>query len=695
MSPNPDPILAVSGYSLAYRTGHGAFRVLEAVDLAIGRGEVVGLVGESGSGKSTLAYAVMRSLQSPVAEERGAIRLVGEDLVGASEARLATIRGKRVAMVFQDPGASLNPTLPLGTHMLEVLSRHRGLEGADATAEAHRLLGMVGLPDAALMMQKYPHEVSGGEKQRVVIAIAFACEPELILFDEATTALDATTAVTILDLFKRLQAETGVAALFIAHDLGVIAEVAHRVAVIYAGRIVEDAPVRALFREPRHPYTRALLASLPRPFEGGRPRTLETFPGPLPDRTAAPVPCVFEPRCPFATEVCRSGRIVLEADGARHTACARWAEVLREPLRQSDSAPVTQTTGESPPVLSLSSLEVRIGKFQFFRRLLGQAPQIVHAVTDASFTLHAGETLGLVGESGCGKSSLARAIAGLRDFEGTIQLGERAITAPAQMDRAYRARVQIVFQNPDSSLNPRQRIGTILGRPLRLYRNLAGGALKQAVAELLASVKLPADYAARYPHQLSGGEKQRVAIARAIATEPAVIICDEITSGLDASVQAAIVNLLREIQARHGIAYLFISHDLNLVRYLADRVITMYLGQLVEQRPARSLEAPPYHPYTEALLSSAPSLDEAVAVRRVRLEGAMPTRIGALDGCPFESRCPKRIGALCAEEAPPLRSFHDDHWLRCHLSPDALRTGAPIWSRRETGTAKSQREDTP
>ncbi|MCG8355514.1 MAG: ATP-binding cassette domain-containing protein, partial [Kiloniellales bacterium] len=278
---------------------------------------------------------------------------------------------------------------------------------------------------------------------------------------------------------------------------------------------------------------------------------------------------------------------------------------------------------------------------------------------------------------------------------GRIRFDDRQITRSADMDRGYRSRVQMVFQNPDSSLNPRQTIGTILSRPLRLYRGLSGRALADAVRDLLAQVRLPSDHAARYPHALSGGEKQRVAIARAVAAEPAVMICDEITSGLDASVQASIVNLLREIQARQGIAYLFISHDLNLVRYLADRVITMYLGQLVEQRPAASLEAPPYHPYTEALLSSAPSLDEAVAVRRVRLEGAMPTRIGALDGCPFESRCPKRIGALCAEEAPPLRNFEEDHWLRCHLAPDDLRTGAPIWSRRETGAATPHREETP
>jgi peptide/nickel transport system ATP-binding protein len=469
--------------------------------------------------------------------------------------------------------------------------------------------------------------------------------------------------------------------------------VAHRVAVIYSGRIVEDAPVDALFRAPRHPYTRALLASLPRPFDAERPATLVTFPGAVPNRSAPPVPCAFAARCPFAAAVCEAAPVRLDADPTHRTACVRWQEVLDQPLQAPPTAAAAAPLAavEAEPVLAVTDLDVRIGRHPLFRRLLGQPPQIVHAVTAADFAIYPGETLGLVGESGCGKSSLARVIAGLRDFDGTVRFAGRDIAGPAAMDKAYRAGVQMVFQNPDSSLNPRQRVGTILSRPLRLYQGLAGAALRDGIAELLTSVELPADYAGRYPHQLSGGEKQRVAIARAIAARPAVMICDEITSGLDASVQAAIVNLLRAIQAERGIAFLFISHDLNLVRYLADRVVTMYLGQFVELCDAADLALPPYHPYTEALLSSAPALDDSVDVRRVRLQGSMPTRTGALAGCPFESRCPHRIDARCADETPPLRQFDGKHWLRCHLSVERLRTGEPIWRRNDGPTPDTTR----
>ncbi len=686
-----DAVLQIADYSLSFKTAGEPFRVLEELDLTIRRGEILGLVGESGSGKSSLAYAVMRSLQSGTALESGNIVLSSRDgdplnLRELDRKHLEDIRGKTVAMVFQDPGGSLNPTLTLGDHIAEVLDCHRGLSGAEAAEEARRLLEMVGLPDADLMLEKYPHEVSGGEKQRIVIAIAFACSPDLILFDEPTTALDATTAVNILDLFRRLQAETGVAALFISHDLGTVAEIAHRVAVIYAGRIVEDSPVEALFREPRHPYTRALLASLPRPSPDGGNATLLTFPGPLPDRQGPKAACVFEARCPFAQEACRRDLVELEDDGGHATACLRWREVLQDSMTGvggKESNGEAKESGDAAPVLAVEDLTVRIGRWSLLSRLTGGKARIVHAVNAVDLTLNAGETLGLVGESGCGKSTLARALSGLRAFEGTIRFDGREIRGAGMMDRRYRSRVQMIFQNPDSSLNPRQKIGSILGRPLKLYQKLQGRALQERITELLTQVRLPSHYATRYPHELSGGEKQRVAIARAVAAEPAVIICDEITSGLDASVQAAIVNLLKEIQARLGIAYLFITHDLNLLRYIADRVATMYLGQIVELSAVSALARPPYHPYTRALLSSAPTLDPAIEVQRVRLGGVMPTRTEALAGCPFVSRCPSGIAGRCESQAPPLRSFGDAHWLRCHLEEESLLNEQAIWTTAE------------
>ena len=676
-----DATLTVNDYSVAYATGRGPLQVLENVSLAVEPGEVLGLVGESGSGKSTLAYAVMRTLRAPIAAESGEIRLGDIPLRELDERRLSTIRGNRVAMVFQHPGASLNPTLTLGEHIRQVLLRHRSITPAGIAAETERLLSMVGLPDASLMARKFPHEVSGGENQRAVIALAFACEPELLLFDEPTSALDATTAANILDLFRDLQRQTGVSALFISHDLGVVSEIAHRVAVIYAGRIVEVAPVAELFSAPRHPYTRALLASLPRPSLAGR--GLTAIPGGLPDRTRPIAGCHFADRCTQAIEACRSGIVPLEGhDGheghlvacLRHGESERAAGAAGTTMRVHWPAPPPDT-----PRLSVNTLTVRIERFDLLARLLGRPPEAIHAVDCIDLTLHAGETLGLVGESGCGKSSLARALTGLREFEGAIRIGERTVRSPAEMDRAYRRRIQVVFQNPDHSLNPRHTIGTILARPLRLYGGLGGSGLRDRVAELLARVQLPAHFVRRYPHELSGGEKQRVAIARALGAEPEVIVCDEITSGLDASVQAAVINLLQEIQAATGVSLLFITHDLNLLRFVADRVAVMYLGRIVEIRDAAGIAEPPYHPYTEALLSSAPALDAGLDVRRVRLSGVIPSRIGSLEGCPFESRCPRRIGDVCRRTSPAELRRGEGHMIACHLDAAALDSVPPIW----------------
>ena len=685
-----DEGLRVRDYSVSYATGRGPLQVLEGVDLAVRPGEVLGLVGESGSGKSTLAYAVMRTLRAPVAAESGDIALGGVPLRGLDEHRLSSIRGNRIAMVFQHPGASLNPTLTLGEHFRQVLARHRDVAPGDMARETERLLAMVGLPDPTLMARKYPHEVSGGENQRAVIALAFACEPELILFDEATSALDATTAANILDLFRDLQRESGVAALFISHDLGVVSEIAHRVAVIYAGRIVEVAPVADLFSAPRHPYTRALLASLPRPSLAGR--GLAAIPGALPDRIRPIAGCHFADRCTMAIDACREGAIPLQGREGHLVACLRQGDPAAGDAPQITPPASDAPTPARPERLSASTLTVRIERFDLLARLLGRPPDAVHAVDRIDLTLGAGETLGLVGESGCGKSSLARALTGLRDFEGEIRIGERTARSPADMDREYRRRIQVVFQNPDHSLNPRHTIGTILARPLRLYRGLSGSSLRGRIADLLERVQLPRHFAERYPHELSGGEKQRVAIARALGAEPEIIVCDEITSGLDASVQAAVVNLLRDIRSATGVSLLFITHDLNLLRHVADRVAVMYLGRIVEIRDAARLAEPPYHPYTEALLSSAPALEAGLDVRRVRLAGVIPSRIGKLDGCPFESRCPRRIGAICRQAPPPEVRAGEGHVIACHLDAAVLEHVPPIWRIKDDASIRFRRD---
>jgi peptide/nickel transport system ATP-binding protein len=519
-------VLAVRDYSLDYQTRAGRQRVLQDVTLSIAAGEVLGLVGESGSGKTSLAWAIMRHLPGNARETPdGRIHLAGTDLRAASARMLETIHGRRMSMVFQDPSTALNPTLTIGRQVSEVLVRHRGLAEKEAWRAATEALEHVELRGAAGLMKRYPHEASGGEKQRVVIATAFACRPELIVFDEPTTALDVITGARILDLFARLRAETGVAALYISHDLALVSRVADRVAIIERGRIVEEAPSDRIFTTPAHDYTRRLVAAVPRPER----------------------------------------RLVADAPAPER-------------------------------LLSAESIAVRYRRKQLFR------PRPPAATADLRLDIRRGEILGVVGESGSGKSSLARALTGLADYSGTISLDGRRIGNAAGMNRAYRRAVQIVFQHPDSSLNPRHTVSALLARPLRLY----GGDLG-SIPALLAEVQLPAAYAGRYPHQLSGGEKQRVAIARAFAARPQLVICDEITAPLDVSVQASVVELLLRLRAAHGTSYLFITHDLNLVQQVAHRVVVMKDGAIVDLLGIDDLRAGQGHPYTRELLAAAPA----------------------------------------------------------------------------------------
>lgn len=538
-----ETILDIAGYGLDYATPSGFIRALDDVSLSIARGEVLGLVGESGSGKTSLAWAIMRYLPA-TARETGSIRLTGQDLLKASEAEIDAIRGRRIGMVFQDPSTSLNPTLPLGEQLAEVLVRHRGLTRKQAWAEGEARLAHVGLKVPRQMMRRYPHEASGGEKQRVVIATAFACQPECIIFDEPTTALDVITARQILELFKELQAETGVASLYISHDLALVSQIASKVAVIHRGRIVEQGAVGDVFARPRDAYTKKLLAAVPRPDH----------------------------------------RLVgMEAPEA------------------------------ATPLVEVEKVSVLYGRKPFLGRLLGRANTQFTGNREVSLSVMPGEILGIVGESGSGKSTLAKAMTGLNRFDGEIRFAGRRITGLSDMDRAYRREVQIIFQHPDSSLNPRQRIREILSRPLALYGEPGSRRDAAAIGELLEQVRLPAAYAERYPHQLSGGEKQRVAIARAFASKPKLVICDEITSALDVSVQASVVELLVDLQKRFGTAYLFITHDLNLVRQIAHRIAVMYRGDLVDLVDIATLSTGPLHPYTRSLLEAVPAPATAAA----------------------------------------------------------------------------------
>lgn len=535
MTADPSPVLSVTGYGLQYLVGQRHIRVLDAIDISVARGEVVGLVGESGSGKTSLASAIMRFLPRGVIEE-GSIKLGDMELTARGRGEMETIRGKRIGMVFQDPGTSLNPTLSLGEQVTEVLVRHQGLTRRQAWAEGIALLGRVGLKEPARMMRRYPHEVSGGEKQRVIIATAFGCRPECILFDEPTTALDVITARQILDLLSELQAETGVASLYISHDLSLVSQITTRVAVIRKGRIVEQGRTERVFSAPHDEYSRQLIAAVPR----------------------------------------ANKRLVVE------------------------TAP---EHGAGRPLLEVDSVSVTYGRVGLLSRLTGKEDPRVAGNKAVSLSIHAGEILGVVGESGSGKSTLAKALTGLNRFEGRVVFDGRKISGITDMDRAYRRDVQIVFQHPDASLNPRHRIEKILARPLALYGEDRSRA---QIRSLLEQVRLSPSYAQRYPHELSGGEKQRVAIARAFASRPRLVICDEITSALDVSVQASVMELLVDLHKEFGSAYMFITHDLNLVRQIAHKIAVMYRGELVEFTEVSGFSSAAHHPYTRDLLSSIP-----------------------------------------------------------------------------------------
>ncbi|MEF2070572.1 ABC transporter ATP-binding protein [Consotaella aegiceratis] len=534
------PVLDVRTYSLDYQAPHGPYHALKAVDLKIARGEVLGLVGESGSGKTSLAWSIMRYLPGNARELGGAIRLSGEELGEKSQKEMQSIRGRRMSMVFQDPSTSLNPTLSLGRQLCEVLVQHRGLTRRQAWAEAQERLAQVGLKTPAAMMDRMPHEASGGEKQRLVIAAAFACNPELIIFDEPTTALDVITARQILDLLGELQAETGVAALYISHDLALVSRVAGRVAVIRRGEIVETGGAIDVFSQPRNDYTRELIAAVPDP----KRRLVE----------AVPVGSV-----------------------------------------------------EAEPLARVENVSVHYGRQPFFAALLGRTKNRVVGNRAVSLSIAPGEILGVVGESGSGKSTLAKAMTGLNPFEGRIWFGGRPIDGLRDMDAAYRRDVQIIFQHPDASLNPRHKIGEILSRPLALYGVDGGKDRASLIGDLLEQVRLPREHAERYPHQLSGGEKQRVAIARAFASRPRLVICDEITSALDVSVQASVVQLLLDLQRQYGTAYLFITHDLNLIRQIAHRIAVMYRGDLIEIADARAIGDADRQDYTRRLIEAVPT----------------------------------------------------------------------------------------
>jgi peptide/nickel transport system ATP-binding protein len=663
----PLGVLKLDDLSVSYRVRGRDIPVLSEVNLSIAKGEVYGLVGESGSGKSTVALAVQRVLPPSGRISGGRALINGRDVSSLDRTALRQMRSREVAMVFQDPGRALNPSLTIGRQMAEVFELLGATRG-EALRRAEDMLGHVRISAPARVMERYPHQLSGGMQQRVVIAMALAKDPSLLILDEPTTGLDATIEAEILDLVDTLRREFGASILFISHNLGAIAGLCDRVGVLYAGRLVEEGPVGTLFRDPHHPYTAGLLRCLPRPGLRKSAAPLDTIPGFPPAPGSITTGCVFAPRCGLADEPCRSLDPPLVPTGeGRVSRCHHHERV--DALPHTELRPVPPARGAAEraaetPVLELAALS----------KTYGLAPYAVHALRDVTLRLMPGETLGLVGESGSGKTTLAHALLGLTapDAGGRMAL-DGAVLAPEVRQRSpdQIKTLQIVFQNPDSALNRSHTVSRLVGRAVTRLGGLKGALREVQVTRLLEAVRLTARQLAARPRQLSGGMKQRVAVARAFAGNPRLVVCDEPTSALDVSVQAAILNLLAELQAERQVAYLLISHDLGVVRYLSDWIAVLYLGRLLEVGPALRVLDGPHHPYTEALLSAAPSVTGQRS-GRIRLTGAIPSGVNPPAGCLFHTRCPRRFGPICETQEPPLVADADGHAIRCHLPREKL-----------------------
>lgn len=673
-------VLDIENLTVAYRAQGRWLAAVRDFSLQIRPGETVGLVGESGSGKSTVALAVMGYLSKNGRIQSGQIRFAGQDLAALPAAKLRRIRGEDVTLVPQDPQSALNPSLRVGEQMAEILRHHRGMARQAARQQAIALLDMVRVPDPPRVAESFPHQISGGMQQRVLIAMALSTEPQLLVLDEPTTGLDVTTQAAVLDLFRDLIAARQTAALYVTHNLGVVANLCDRVAVLYAGELVEAAPTRDLYRRPLHPYTAGLLESVPQLGQRKAQVALQAIPGQIPSLTERPSACVFAPRCPLAIEACHAERPLLEtADSDRQVRCLRWPEIAAGEVAAIQPATAAETAAApapaQSPLLSLQDLEVHFDVNQpLLDALRGRPAPQVKAVDGVSLGLGKGQTLGVVGESGSGKTTLARAVIGLTARTGGaiellgVDLPPRIQERPLETVRL----LQFVFQNPQEALNPYLTVGETLRRPLQTLLEMSRDDAEAEVTQLLAAVRLPDAYRRRLPGQLSGGEKQRVAIARAFATHPDLLIADEAVSALDVSVQASILNLLRDLQQTHHNTLIFISHDLAVVGYLADQIAVMYVGRLMEVASSTALFAPPYHPYTEALLSAIPQLAPDSAQTPIRLEGDVPSQIDVPSGCPFHPRCPHFLGDICKEETPPWRIAANGKRIYCHIPLDEL-----------------------
>jgi peptide/nickel transport system ATP-binding protein len=679
--------LELEDLEVEYRVRGNWKRVLRGVSLHIAEGESYGLVGESGCGKSTAAFAALRYLPRNGRVSNGSVRVAGEDLLAMSDDDVRRLRVSRVSMVYQNPTSALNPTIHIGDQVAEVFTL-QGVSDDEAADRAREMLEKVQISDPTGVMRRYPHQLSGGMNQRVVIAMALAKDPTLLILDEPTTGLDATVEAEVLDLVAALREEFGSSVLFISHNLDVILRMCDRVGVLYAGRVVEQGAAEEVFHNPRHPYTVGLLRCIPRAGARKDQGKLDTIPGFLPGLGAELQGCVYTDRCGLAQDICRREEPDLFDLGGGHRSRCHFHEKAQSLPR--DTAPEAvvaerKDQGNGIPVISTRNV----------RKTFHQEGHDVRAVEDITFNLAPGETLGLVGESGSGKTTLARLLLGLTaPDEGSVVELEGTPIEPEihKRGREEVRALQIVFQNPDAALNRRFTIQRIIARALHMLVGGRRAELDTRLRDLAHSVRFDVRLIRAKPAQLSGGLKQRAAIARAFAGDPKVVVCDEPTSALDVSVQAAILNLLAELQVDNDTAYLFISHDLGVVRYLSDRIAVLYLGRLMELGESETVFGPPQHPYTEALLSAVPA-EEGKERPRIRLTGEIPSHADPPSGCVFHTRCPRFIGDICKDEEPELKEVEPGHFWRCHYSVEELRelqkTAPPERSQETSSTREA------
>jgi peptide/nickel transport system ATP-binding protein len=689
------PVLKVENLAVAYKVRGGEVNAVQDVSFDIERGESYGIVGESGCGKSTVAWAIINFLGANGYVKHGSINFQNQELVGKAGEELRRLRGDQLAIVYQDPMQSLNPSMRLGDQMKEVLTVHQKLGSKEAEKRCIEMLERVYMPDAANVMRRYPHQISGGQQQRVVIAMALLNNPALLIMDEPTTALDVTVEAAVLDLIAELRHEFDTAIMYITHNLGVIARVSSRVGVMYAGEMVERATVEDLFKDPQHPYTQGLMRCLPKLGSDKSSSILYPIRGRVPPPDRRPAGCVFWPRCDYTRDRCKTDRPeVRQLSQIRTRVRCHFAEEINTdtwvPAEDIEVPAITAEDLSQETILDLDDLKkyypVRGGSL---KDILGLGEKrYVKAVESASFNLPQGKTLGIVGESGCGKSTLVKTIIGLEKSSGGQArfLGFDITGDISSRDEDLIRELQMVFQNPDSTMNPSYTVGQQISRPMRRFRTVPKDKIRNEVIKLLKAMRLGTKYFDRLPRQLSGGEKQRVGIARALACRPDLVLCDEPVSALDVSVQAAIINLLMEIQQNFGTTLIFISHDLSVVRFFSEYVCVMYLGQIMELGPAEAIYAPPYHPYTEALLSAVPIPDPSVEQKHIRLEGVVPSAIDPPQGCRFNTRCPHRHQLpqpeICQSE-PVWREAGDGHRIFCHIPLEELRQIEPVVSIKE------------